>query len=198
MEPIEPIKPIEPKSTTQVLSQLAGGHAAAAEELLPLVYEDLRQLAEQHFRQERSDHTLQPTALIHEAYLKVIDQTRVEWKNRAHFMGVAATAMRRILINHAHHRRTTKRGGGLERVTLSGVITPSEERCVDLVALDDILTQLSRLDERQHRIVELRFFAGLTEEEIAEVMGISRTTVQTEWRMARAWLIGEFKKAESR
>ncbi len=182
------------QDATLLLQQLVDGHASAAERLMPLVYEDLRSLAASYFQMQKPDHTLQPTALVHEAYVKLI-QSPSGWKSRAHFCAVAATAMRQILIDHARMKRSQKRGGGSDRVTLSNLMTPSEDREVDILALDELLTELSKLDARQYRIVELRFFGGLSEEEVAEAIGVSRTTVQTEWRIAKAWLGKELKKA---
>ncbi len=182
------------QNATQLLQQLVEGHASAAERLMPLVYEDLRGLAAGYFRMQKRDHTLQPTALVHEAYVKLI-QSPGGWKSRAHFCAVAATAMRQILIDHARMKRSQKRGGGSDRVTLSNLMTPSDDGEVDVITLDELLTELSKLDARQYRIVELRFFGGLTEEEVAEAISVSRTTVQTEWRIAKAWLGKELKKA---
>ncbi len=179
---------------TQLLGQLAEGHGSAAERLLPLVYEDLRELARNYFNRQEAGHTLQPTALVHEAFIKLVD-TSSRWRDRAHFYAVAATALRQILIDHARRKRAEKRGGQWERVTLSNVLTPGGDEAIDVLALDEILGRLAALDPRQHRIVELRFFAGLSEEEIGGVLGVSRTTVQTEWRSAKAWLGKELRKA---
>ncbi len=181
---------------TQLLEKLSDGDDSAADQLLPLVYEDLRGLADGYFRFDRGGHTLQPTALVHEAFVKLV-QSSSSWKSRAHFFAVAATAMRQIMIDHARRKRTEKHGGGLERVTLDNLITPNGEKDVDIVALDEILAELARLDPRQYRIVEMRFFGGLTEEEVATILGVSRTTVQSEWRAAKAWLSKELRKAES-
>ena len=172
---------------TQLLSNL-GGNPVAAEELLPLVYDELRALAGSLFRQQSTGHTLQPTALVHEAYLRLVGQQRVEWKSRAHFMAVAAKAMRQILVNHAIAKKADKRGGDWGRVTLSEAAEPSREPDVDLEALNDALRRLETLDDRQVRIVEMRYFAGLTMEEIAHVLGLSLSAVEKDWRMARNWL----------
>jgi RNA polymerase sigma factor (TIGR02999 family) len=161
---------------------------------MPLVYNELRRLADHYLRQERQDHTLQPTALVHEAYLKLIDQTRVDWQNRAHFFGVAAQVMRRILVDHARRHRASKRGGFQQKLTLDEAIDYSQSRDVDLVALDDALNALARLDARQSRIVELRFFGGLTIEETAEALDISPATVKVDWSMAKAWLRREISR----
>jgi RNA polymerase sigma factor (TIGR02999 family) len=177
---------------TAILRTIQDGHASAAEQLLPLVYEELRNLADQLFHQERVGHTLQPTALVHEAYLKLVKQDDVSWQGRAHFYAVAAHAMRRILINHAAKHRATKRGGGRHRVTLCED-TPDPTRTgssmdVDLFALDEALTRLEAIDERQCRVVEMRYFGGLTIEETAEALDIAPRTVKLDWQMARAWL----------
>ncbi|UCE58734.1 MAG: sigma-70 family RNA polymerase sigma factor [Phycisphaerales bacterium] len=181
---------------TAILSELARGDESAAARLLPLVYQELRALAHSYFESERSDHTLEPTALVHEAFVRLVDQARVEWRNRAHFFAVAATAMRRILTDHARKHRAAKRGGNQQRVPLTNVPTPSGASLVDLVDLDDALERLSTLDERQYRIVELRFFGGLPVEQVAEFLEVSKTTVENDWRMARAWLSAELRKAD--
>lgn len=173
---------------TQILQEVSGGDRDAPARLMPLVYDELRRLADHYLRQERPDHTLQPTALVHEAYLKLIDQTRVDWQNRAHFFGVAAQLMRRILVDHARRHRASKRGGFQQKLTLDEAVDYSQPRDVDLIALDDALNALAKLDERQSRIVELRFFGGLTIEETAEALGISPATVKVDWSMAKAWL----------
>ena len=158
------------------------------ERLVPLVYEELRSMAARYLRSENPGHTLQPTALVHEAYLKLVDQKRVRWKNRAHFYGVASQAMRRILLDHARSRDAAKRGGGRTRVAVSDTPGGAEPREVDLIALDQALSRLSVLDVDQARIVELRYFGGLTVEETAEVVGVSMATIERDWRSARAWL----------
>jgi RNA polymerase sigma factor (TIGR02999 family) len=176
-----------PGDVTRLLQSWTGGDRQAFDELAPLVYRELRALAAAYLRRERSDHTLQPTALVHEAYLRLIDQTRVEPQNRSHFFAIAANLMRQILVSHARRHRAAKRGAG-NKVALeedAGVVQPRE---VDLVALDEALSELTRLDPRQGRIVELRFFGGLTEDEIASVLGVSAITVKRDWRMARAVL----------
>ncbi|MGI8481347.1 MAG: sigma-70 family RNA polymerase sigma factor [Chthoniobacterales bacterium] len=177
-----------PPDITLILSEWSAGNAEAAERLMPLVYQELRRLARQHLQRERSDHTLQPTALVHEAYLRLVDQSRVSWQNRAQFFGVAAQLMRRILVDHARAHAAEKRGGNVEYVLLDEAAAPAEERPVNLLALDDALTQLASLDSRKSRIVELRFFGGLTVEETAEAMGLNSATVRRDWTFAKAWL----------
>jgi RNA polymerase sigma factor (TIGR02999 family) len=177
-----------PEDVTQILQEVSGGNREAPARLMPLVYDELRRLADHYLRRERPDHTLQPTALVHEAYLKLIDQTRVDWQNRAHFFGVAAQLMRRILVDHARRHQAEKRGGFRQKLTLDEAVDYSQTRDVDLVKLDDALTALAKFDARQSRIVELRFFGGLTIEETAEALGISPATVKVDWSMAKAWL----------
>lgn len=179
---------------TQILKEVSDGDKDAPARLMPLVYDELRRLASHYLRQERSDHTLQPTALVHEAYLKLIDQTRVDWQSRAHFVGVAAQSMRRILVDHARSHQASKRGGLQQKLALDEAIDYSQSRDVDLVALDDALNTLAEFDQRQSRIVELRFFGGLTIEETAEALGVSPATVKVDWSMAKAWLRREIKK----
>jgi RNA polymerase sigma factor (TIGR02999 family) len=177
-----------PNEITQMLLEWSNGHREAHNELMPLVYNELRRLAAHYFRQERPDHTLQPTALVHEAYLRLVDQTRVKWQNRAHFFGIAANLMRQILVNHALGHRAAKRGGTAFRITLDEAAGESRKQDLDLVALDEALTGLAVFDPQQSRIVELRFFGGLTIEEAAEVLRISPATIKREWTMAKAWL----------
>jgi RNA polymerase sigma factor (TIGR02999 family) len=173
---------------TQLLEEVRQGEQAALAELLPLVYGELRRLAGHYLRGERPDHTLQATALVHEAYLQLVGQTSIEWQNRAHFFSVAAKVMRHILVDHARGHRAEKRGGGGLRLSLDEAVSFYEERDLSLVALDEALGRLARLDERQARVVELRFFGGLTTEEIAEVLKVSTDAVRYDWRMAKAWL----------
>ncbi|HYO64060.1 MAG TPA: sigma-70 family RNA polymerase sigma factor [Pyrinomonadaceae bacterium] len=179
---------------TQLLLNWSNGDGHALEELLPLVYNELRQLAERYLRRERSDHTLQATALVHEAYLKLIDQRNVRWQNRAHFFGVAAQAMRRILVDHARGHMAAKRGSGGVKLSLDEGLMVSDEKADELVALDDALNRLAEIDPQKSRIVELRFFGGLSIEETAEVLGIGTATVTRQWRLARAWLYGQVAK----
>lgn len=164
------------------------GDRDALEKLMPLVYDELRGLAHHYLRQERSDHTLQSTALVHEAYLRLAGQNPPEWQNRAHFFGIAARIMRQILVEYARSRAAEKRGGGVCRVTLDESMGLAEQTDVDVVALDKALNDLSELDAQQSRIVELRFFGGLTIEDTSEVLGISPATVKRDWVTARAWL----------
>jgi RNA polymerase sigma factor (TIGR02999 family) len=159
-------------AVTQLLSDLQHGRSGAADELLPLVYTELRRIAASYMRRERADHTLQATALVHEAYLQLVDQTRIDWKNRAHFFGVAAQLMRRILVEHARAHHAQKRGGTANKIALDDIINYFPQKEVTLVALDDALKELERLDPRQSRIVELRFFGGLTTEEALPAFAI--------------------------
>ncbi len=179
------------ESVTALLVDLSNGDRAAMERLAPLVYEELRRIARRHFRREPTDHTLQSTALVHEAYMRLVDQTGVQWRNRAHFFGVAAEMMRRILVDHARHRKAIKRGAGAVKLSLDDAIGIGERRDLELVALDEALTALAALDPQQCRVVELRFFAGLSIEETAEVLGISPATVKRDWVTAKAWLLRE-------
>lgn len=173
---------------TRLLDDLSDGKADAFDALLPVVYGELRRQAGRYLRRERSNHTLQPTALVNEAFLRLVEQRDVRWKNRAHFFGIAAQAMRRVLVDHARANGRLKRGGPQARVTLDEATMGAEGRSVDLLAMDEALERLAALDARQARIVELRYFAGLSIEETAEVIGISPATVKREWSMARAWL----------
>jgi RNA polymerase sigma-70 factor, ECF subfamily len=174
--------------TTQLLADLHAGNSGAAGELMEIVYPELRRLAASYLAAQRADHTLQPTALVHEAFLKLIDQTSPAYSGRAHFFAVAAKAMRHILVDHARAEHAAKRGGGWSRISLDGNLAPSGQSIVDMIALDDALSGLAALDPRQAQIVELRFFGGMTVEEVAQVLGVSRSTVEEDWRMARAWL----------
>jgi RNA polymerase sigma factor (TIGR02999 family) len=173
---------------TQLLMDWSEGNAAALKELMPLVYRELRRLARQYLNRERDGHTLQTTDLVHEAYLKLVDQRRVQWQNRTHFFGVAAELMRRILVDHARHHKRAKRGGGAPLVSLAQADKVSPQTTVDVIALDEALTTLAKVDERKARIVELRFFGGLEVKETAEFLQISTATVMREWKMAKAWL----------
>jgi len=166
----------------------AAGAENARAQLQPLVYEELRRIARLYLRRERSDHTLQATALVHEAYLRLIDQRSVDWRNRAQFVGLAATMMRRVLINYARERSAAKRGGGAERVSLTLAEGVAESPAVDVVALHEALEQLEAIDPRKSRIVELKFFGGLTTVEAADVLQVSHATVERDWKLARAWL----------
>lgn len=179
----------ESTGITQLLLAWGDGRRDALDRLVPLVYADLRRLAAGYMRGESPDHTLQPTALIHEAYVRLIDQRQVRWRNRAHFFGVAASMMRRILVDQARARRADKRGGGWDRVSLDGdQIAGDEPRAVDILDLHESLERLAAFDPRQERIVELRYYGGLTIEETAEATGMSEATVVREWTIAKAWL----------
>src|ERR1043166_4937553 len=173
---------------TQMLVDWSGGDQEAPARLMPLVYDELRGLARHYLQRERPDHTLQATGLLHEAYLRLVDQSTATWQSRAHFFGVAAQVMRRILVDYARSHRAGKRGGGWDKLEFDDALAPAAERSVDLVALDDALKDLLALDPRQSQIVELRFFGGLTNEEIGEVLDVSPRTVKREWRIAKAWL----------
>jgi RNA polymerase sigma factor (TIGR02999 family) len=181
-------QPPTPDRVTGLLIEWSGGNREALDRLLPLVYEELHQLAVARLRRERPNHTLQPTALVHEAYLRLVDQRRADWRNRAQFFGVAAAMMRRILVNHARDRAAQKRGGGIEKVSLSAADDWGGQEELDLFHLDDALTRLTALDARKGQIVDLKFFAGLNTEEIAQVLQLSASTVERDWRFARAWL----------
>ncbi len=174
--------------TTQLLIDASQGSRTALDQLLPQVYDELRRVAEAQLRNERAGHTLAPTALVHEAYIRLIAQDRVVWQNRAHFFALAAQAIRRILIDHARQRQARKRGGDWGRITLAGLPSDTPDDQVDLLALEEGLAELANLHERQARVVELRFFGGLTEAEVAEVLGVHRSTVADDWALARAWL----------
>jgi RNA polymerase sigma factor (TIGR02999 family) len=177
------------ENVTLLLAEAGRGDAAASARLMELVYGELRGLAGGYARRQRADHTLQPTALVHEAFMKLVDENATPWNDRAHFFAVAATAMRQILTDHARAKQAQKRGGGdWEKVTLDDAVMSAEKCELDLVALDEVLTELASYDERKHRVVELRFFGGLTVEEVARVLGLSTTTIESEWRAARAWL----------
>jgi RNA polymerase sigma-70 factor (ECF subfamily) len=176
------------QDVSQLLVDWSNGDQAALDKLLPLVNNELRQLARRYMRRENPGHTLQTSALVNEAYLRLIDQKSVRWQNRAHFFGIAAQLMRRILIDHARSHHYAKRGGGALRVSLDEAAAVTEARAAELLAVDEALEKLTAMDARKGRIVELRFFGGLSLEETAEVLGISSPTVQREWRAAKAWL----------
>jgi RNA polymerase sigma factor (TIGR02999 family) len=178
---------------SKLLDDWGQGDQGALEALIPLVYDELRRLARRYLRRERPDHTLQSAALVHEAYLRMVQQEPLQWQNRAHFFGVAAQMMRHILVDHARGRLAAKRGAGAPRLELDDQIALAQKREVDLVALDDALNQLAALDPQQARLVELRFFGGLSIEEASIVLGISPATVKREWAVARAWLQREMK-----
>lgn len=176
---------------SHLLRAWTAGKPGALDRLTPLVYDELQRQARRLFQRERPDHTLQPTALVHEVFLRLAGEERVSWQSRAHFFGAAARLMRRVLVDHARERGASKRGGALRRLELPGNLAGAADRTVDLLALDRALGRLAQLDRRQVTIVELRYFAGLTVDETAEVLGIGRATVVREWRSAKAWLARE-------
>lgn len=178
---------------TQLLRDWSSGNEQAAERLMPLVYDELRRLARDYLRRERPDHTLQPTALVNEAYLKLIDQTRVDWQNRHHFFGIAAQMMRRVLVDHARTRASEKRGGSQQKLSLDDMNVAGAERAAELVALDEALEKLSKIFPRKGRVVELRFFGGFSVDETAEILGVSDKTVMREWESAKLWLYRELE-----
>ncbi len=183
-----------PREITEMLARVEQGDESAIATLLPRVYGELRALAGSYFRSERPEHTLQPTALVHEAYVRLAGSESAGWENRAHFFAIAAQVMRRVLTDHARAKKSSKRGSGHKRITLSGLLTPSsEEMQIDLFALDEAMTRLSELFPRQGRIVEMRFLGGLDENEVAYVLGVTTRTVQRDWRMAKAFLRVELK-----
>ena len=179
---------------TILLDNWSKGDQNALDQLTPVVYDELRRLAASYMRRERQDHTLQSTALVNEAYLKLVDQKNVVWQNRAHFFGIAAQMIRRILVDHARAHKAEKRGGGAGVLSLDEAIGVPEKRDIEILSLNDALTRLSELDPQQGRIVKLRFFTGLSIEETAEVVGVSPATVKREWAAARAWLFREISR----
>jgi len=181
----------QPGEVTQLLIELRSGKKEAESKLIPLVYAELRRLAAHYLRGERPDHTLQATALVHEAYLRMTKLHDVDWQSRSHFFATAATVMRRILVDHARAHRAGKREGFREAISLDEALVISPARCTQLVALDDALDKLAKLDARRSKIVELRFFGGLSEEETGLFLGISTRTVKRDWRVAKAWLYNE-------
>lgn len=183
----------EQENVTRLLVELSNGNHAAVDELLSVVYDEMKRLAASYLRRERSGHTLQPTALVHEAYLKLVDQTRVSWQNRAHFFGVAAQLMRRILVDHARGHNADKRGGEFYKLQLDENIDKAVEISGELVRLDEALKDLAKSDAQLAKLVELRYFGGLTFEETAEVLGVSVITAKRHWKLARAWLFGRLK-----
>ncbi len=182
---------------TRILQDWSGGDAGAPARLMPFVYDELRRLARKFLARERGGHTLQPTALVNEAYLRLVDQTRVNWQNRAHFYGIASSMMRRVLIDHARAHVTEKRGGGAVHLSVEDVQLPLEERAQSLLALDEALERLKQMDERKCKVVEMRFFGGLSDEEIAEVLGVTTRTVLRDWKVARLWLFRELSQTSS-
>lgn len=181
------------EAVTQLLADVSQGDQAAMGKLLPVIYEELHQMAHRQLLRERSDHTLNTTALVHEAYLKLVQLDRIQWQNRAQFFAIAAQAMRRVLINYAVKRKALKRGGNQQKVSLNEDFVMSEARADALIALDEALHRLKEINERQHQVVECRFFGGLSIEEAAEVLSISQATVKRDWNFARAWLNRELR-----
>jgi RNA polymerase sigma factor (TIGR02999 family) len=179
---------VSPKPVTELLRRWRHEDSTALEKLLPLVYNELRRIAEQQLRRERPNHTLQPTALVNEVYLKLVEQHSIEWHNRAQFFGVAAQLIRRILVDHVRNQRTAKRGAGTLTLTLDEAVSEPAGQDIDLMKLDDALLSLSRKDEQQSRVVEKRFFGGLSIEETEEALGVSPSTVKRDWAAAKAWL----------
>lgn len=179
---------------TRLLVDLKNGNREVVNRLMPLVYADLRKMARRYLRVERIEHTLQPTALVHEAYLRLVDQSQANWQNRAHFFAVSAQAMRRILVDHARAHKADKRGGPAPKLSLDVITAVQEQHYPELVMLDEALSNLQKYDLQQGQIVELRFFGGLSEVEIAEVLHISVRTVKRDWRVARAWLYREMTR----
>lgn len=186
------------EAVTQLLIDLTDGEAAAMEKLLPIVYDELHRLAHGQLFRERSDHTFSTTDLVHEAYLKLVKLDRMQWQNRAHFFAVAAQAMRNILVNYAVRRKAQKRGGDQVKLSLDDVFVMSEQRAEALLALDEALNRLRTFSERQHRVVECRFFGGLSIEETATVLDVSPATVKRDWNVARAWLNRELRDESSK
>lgn len=181
-----------------LLASLSQGDHAAAERLLPVLYQELKAIANQHMRNERADHTLQATALVHEAYLKLVDQSRVHWQGKAHFCAVASNIMRRILVDHARTKNAAKRGKGAHRISLDEqLLEGNPEANVDLVELDELLNKLAALNPRHAKIVEMRYFAGMTVEETAAALDVSVSTVKGDWRMAKAWLTARLQDSSS-
>ncbi len=178
----------EPENITDLLVSYGRGDKESLDKLMPVVYDELRRQAARYLRREQAGHTLQTTALIHEAYVRLVDQRNVQWQNRAHFFGIAAQMMRRILVDHARTKKRAKRGGSDIKVSLDDAAVAVKGQDLDVVAVDEALSRLAKIDEQQSRVVELRFFSGLTVEETAEVMGISPATVKRDWSMAKAWL----------
>ena len=179
---------------TGLLVELSDGRQDVLDELLPLIYDELKRLAASYLRRERPDHTLQPTALVNEAYLKMVDITRISWQNKAHFIGVAANQMRRILVDHARQHNALKRGGEYHILTLNDEIDRADQQSTELIDLDEALKELEKMDPVKARIVELRYFGGLTMDEAAEVLGVSVITVKRHWKMTKAWLYGRLTK----
>lgn len=184
-------------NVTQLLIDWRGGNNDALNQLMPLVYDELRDLAKRYMRRENSSHTLQTNALVNEAYLRLVNQQAVDWQNRAHFFAIAAQVMRHLLVDHARSKQYAKRGGGAVQVTLDEGLVVSDESSVELLALHQALERMEKMDDRKSKIVELRYFGGLSTEEVAEVLGISEITVKREWAKAKAWLFRELSQNDS-
>jgi RNA polymerase sigma factor (TIGR02999 family) len=187
--------PLESPDVTQLLKDWSGGDEAAADRLMPLVHEELRRLAHQYMRREKPGHTLQTSALVNEAYVRLVDQSKIQWESRAHFFGIAAHLMRQILVDQARRKNFAKRGGGAIRVSLDSANAIAQEQSANVMALDEALKTLEQTDLRKSQIVELRFFGGMSIEETAEALKISPGTVMREWTFARAWLRKEMGQA---
>jgi len=185
------------RQVTELLAAWGGGDQAALDELMPLVHAELRRLAARCLRREDPGHTLQASALVNEAYLRLVDVKKISWQNRAHFFAISGRLMRRILVDHARSRRYLKRGGGVQRVSLDEAMTAASEKGRDLVALDDALTALAAVDARKSDVVELRFFGGLSVNETAEALGVSPETVMRDWKMAKVWLLRELDATDA-
>src|SRR6266699_1140631 len=185
------MSPPSTNEVTQLLLAWSDGDQAALDKLTPLVYEELRRMAHRYMNRERPGHTMQTTALVNEAYIRLVNRKNVHWENRAHFFAIAAQLMRTILVDHARSHAYQKRGGGSRNITLDEAMVVSQQRAAEVVALDEALKELAAIDPQQSRIVELRFFGGLTIEEIAEVLGLSPATIKREWSPAKAWLYHE-------
>ena len=188
------MSPTSTNEVTQLLLAWSDGDQAALDKLTPLVYEELRRMAHRYMNRERPGHTMQTTALVNEAYIRLVNRKNVHWENRAHFFAIAAQLMRTILVDHARSHAYQKRGGGARNITLDEAMVVSQQRAADVVALDEALKELAKIDPQQSRIVELRFFGGLTIEETAEVLGLSPATIKREWSTAKAWLYHELAK----
>jgi RNA polymerase sigma factor (TIGR02999 family) len=186
-----------PGEITQLLDHIRAGDSTAESRLAELVYDDLHRMAQRYMRQERRENSMQATALVHDAYLRLVNQNEQTWQNRSHFFAVAARLMRQILIDHARARHAQKRGGPRVHLPLEDVVVVSDDRLDEILAVDEALTRLAARDERLARMVELRFFGGLTEEEAAEALGISPRTVKRDWQVAKAWLYGELRSKDS-
>jgi RNA polymerase sigma-70 factor, ECF subfamily len=182
---------------TELLLAWSGGDKKALDELMHVVYDELHRLAHRQLKKERQDHTLQTTALVNEAYLKLVDQKRVKWQNRSHFFALSSQLMRRILVDYARSRQYAKRGGGMPPMPLNEALIVAPERAAEMIALDEALTELAKHDERKARIVELRFFAGMSIDETSELLGVSPSTVMKDWTLAKAWLQREMDRSNS-